>query len=133
MPVFTRFLFMHKKRGGHMAEENEIIQSLKQHDERLVNLEEADKSHTARLQIVEANYTKLENTILNENRDMRTFFQNSMNKQWDMISGNRQSEDAQLERDYDLKKTRIERYSEITLKIVGAGGLLIIIAQALLQ
>lgn len=116
-----------------MAEENEIIQSLKQHDERLVNLEEADKSHTARLQIVEANYTKLENTILNENRDMRTFFQNSMNKQWDMISGNRQSEDAQLERDYDLKKTRIERYSEITLKIVGAGGLLIIIAQALLQ
>lgn len=113
--------------------ENELIETVKQHDGRLVTLEIADKSKTERLQVVEANYTNLENTILKENRDTRTFFQNSMNKQWDMISGKNQFADAESQRNHDLDKTKIERYSEITLKIVGAGGLLIIIAQALLQ
>lgn len=113
--------------------EDEIFQSLKQHDDRLITLEIADKSKTERLQAVETNYTNLENTILKENRDTRAFFQDTMNKQWDLISGKSQYEDAQHQRNHDLDKTKIERYSEITLKIVGAGGLLIIVVQALIQ
>jgi len=119
---------------GEMEQsEDEIFQSLKQHDDRLITLEISDKSKTERLQAVEANYTNLENTILKENRDTRAFFQETMNKQWDLISGKNEYDDAESQRNHDLDKTKIERYSEIVLKIVGAGGVLILVTQALIQ
>jgi hypothetical protein len=110
-----------------------MFEKLTEHEGRIVNLEEKDEKHEERLRAIELNYTNLENTILKENRDTRQFFQDTMNKQWDLISGKNKYEDAQNNREYDLKKTRIERYSEMILKFAGAGGIVYLVVQSILK
>ena len=110
-----------------------MFDTVKQHGEDIELLKQADKLHEERLRSIENNYTNLENTILKENRDTRSFFQDMMNKQWELISSKGKYDDAQNQRDYDLRKTKIERYSEMLLKFAGAGGILYILIQSLLN
>ena len=110
-----------------------MYEQLTNHEERIVNLEAADKRHEEELRTIKNNYTNLENTILKENRDTRSFFQDTMNKQWELISAKSKYDDAQNQRDYDLRKTKIERYSEMLLKFAGAGGILYLIIQSILN
>ncbi|WP_285613949.1 hypothetical protein [Pseudobacillus badius] len=108
-------------------------ETVQNHEERIQILEETDKKHEERLRAIENNYTDLENTILKENRDTRSFFQDIMNKQWDLINSKNQYDDAQNQRMHDLSKTKIERWSEIILKLAGAGGLLYLVIEALMK
>lgn len=110
-----------------------MFEKITNHEERIINLEEADKRHEERLRAIENNYTNLENTILKGNRDTQAFFQDLLNKQWELISSKGKYDDAQSQRDYDLRKTKIERYSEMLLKFAGAGGILYILIQSLLN
>jgi predicted phage-related endonuclease len=105
---------------------------LNQHSERLTQLEKWDEDKHRRLKEIEQNYVKLENTIVTENKEMRLFFQSNMDKQWDLIkSRDEQRHDSRRMR-YELDKTKVERWSDIIFKLVGAGGLFYLVVQAII-
>lgn len=123
-----------------MVADQEARDKVQEHEERILILEETGRRHEERLRSLENNYTELENTILKENRDTRSFFQDIMNKQWDLINTKNQYDDAQNARRHewkkiqgDLSKTKIERWSEIFLKLAGAGGLLYLVIEAVVK
>lgn len=110
-----------------------MFDTVKLHGEEIEQLKLADTRHDERLRAIEHNYTNLENTILKGNRDTQSFFQDLLGKQWELISAKGKYDDAQSQRDYDLRKTKIERYSEMILKFAGAGGILYLVIQSILQ
>lgn len=104
-----------------------------QHGDRLLQLEKRDEEKHKRLKDVELNYAKLENTILTENKEMRNFFQSNMDKLWDLTkSRDEQSHETRRMR-HEISKTKIDRWSDIIFKVVGSGGILYLIAQALIK
>ena len=84
-----------------------------------------------RLRNIEKSYTHLETTILQENRDTRQFFQSTMDKQWDLIKSMGALNEKEKERQHEIKKTKLERHTELFLKLGGAGGILYLIIQSL--
>lgn len=110
-----------------------MFETVKQHGEDIEQLKQADLRHDERLREMKNNYTNLENTILKENRDTRSFFQDVMNKQWELISSKGKYEDAHKQRVYDYKKSALERWSEIFLKVVGTGGILYLLIQSFIK
>lgn len=113
--------------------ESGMFETVRQHGEDIEQLKQADKLHEERLRVVETNYTNLENTILKGNRDTQSFFQDLLSKQWELISAKGKYDDAQSQRDYDIRKTKIERYSEMLLKFAGAGGIVYLVVQMLIN
>lgn len=110
-----------------------MLDTVKQHGVEIEQLKQADLKHEEQIREMKNNYTNLENTILKENRDTRSFFQDMMNKQWELISSKGKYEDAQNQRVYDYKKSALERWSEIFLKIVGTGGILYLLIQSFIN
>lgn len=120
---------------------------LQQHSEKIQQLEKWDKDKHLRIRTIEENdikqedklkeiqgsYLKLENTILAENKETRTFFQSNMNQLWDLTK----SRDAQIhdtkKMSHEITKTRIERLSDIFFKLAGTGGILYLIVQAIIK
>lgn len=107
------------------------VPPLEDHEQRIRVLEENDIDKESRLRNVEKNYVQLESTILQENRDTRQFFQSNMDKQWDLIKSFGIFSDKEKEREHELTKTKIERHTDILLKVGGTGGILYLIVQAL--
>ena len=112
---------------------------LERHDERLVQdlddiqeLKRFDKEKNKRLLTVEANYEKLENTIVNENKDMRTFFQSNMDKLWDLTMSRDKNNHEGRKMEHEINKTKVERWGNIVFKMLGSGGIIYIIIQAII-
>lgn len=117
---------------AHDKKFNKQDERFNQHGERISRLEKFDEDKHRRLKEIEKNYERLEGTIINENKEMRTFFQSNMDKQWDLIkSRDEQKHDTRRMR-HDLDKTKVERWTDIIFKLVGTGGLLYLIVQALI-
>jgi hypothetical protein len=120
-------------------------EKLRNHDERIVVLEEGQsvlkkesddlflwkKETERRLQQGEHNYQDLKNTILVANDRMQTFFSSTMDKQWDLIKSRDALSENENIRKHDFSKSKLEKWSEIVIKVCGAGGILIVIAQLL--
>lgn len=104
---------------------------LENHEERIVTLEKSDTEKELRIQTIEKNYMKLENTILQENRDTRSFFQSTMDKQWELIKSRDSAVESEKIRTYDLRKTKMERNADLLLKYGGAGSVLYLFLQSL--
>ena len=104
---------------------------LNNHGDRLTKLEKWDEDKHRRLKVVEDNYTKLESTIISENKEMRLFFQSNMDKQWDLIKVRDEQKHDQQKMKHEFDKTKFERWSEILLKLAGTGGILYLIIQSL--
>lgn len=123
------------KKGGMIVIQGDgsMFDTVKQHGVEIEQLKQADLKHEEQIREMKNNYTNLENTILKENRDTRSFFQDMMNKQWELISSKGKYEDAQNQRVYDYKKSALERWSEIFLKIVGTGGILYLLIQSFIN
>ncbi|MGG0666983.1 hypothetical protein ABE073_00380 [Lederbergia citrisecunda] len=113
-----------------MGDNNNKIED---HEQRIKTLEENDSDKEVRLRNIEMNYTRLESTILQENRDTRQFFQSTMDKQWDLIKSMGVLNDKEKEREHEIRKTRLERHTELFLKVGGAGGILYLIIQSILN
>lgn len=134
-------------RKGEMMPESmrEAIEKVTEHEEMLKELKEQDayllKGHDALFewkkdmekwrQDSDANYHDLKSTILLENKETRTFFQSIMDKQWDLIKSRDTSFENEKVRRHDFQKSKLEKYSEIIIKVAGAGGILVLIAQLL--
>lgn len=106
---------------------------LENHEGRIKQLEENDQDKEKRLRTMEQSYLKLENTILQENRDTRQLFQNTMQNQWDLIKSSYASTENDKNRKYELTKSKLERRTELTMKLLGTGGLLYLCVQSLLD
>ncbi|MEX3625818.1 hypothetical protein [Viridibacillus arvi] len=106
---------------------------LENHEGRIKQLEENDQEKEKRLRAVEQSYLKLENTILQENRDTRQLFQNTMQNQWDLIKSRDASTENEKTRNYELTKSKLERRTELTMKLLGTGGLLYLCIQSVLD
>lgn len=107
---------------------------------RVTTLEKKDREKERRIENVERNYTQLnervedlKTTIVNENKETRQFFQSNMDKQWDLIKSRDEQHHDTKKMNHELSKTKAERYSDIALKLLGAGGIVYIIVQNLLN
>lgn len=106
------------------TEEWSMFDTVKDHGERIGVLEQ-------RLEKVENNYINLENTIWKTSQSTQDVFRDTIKNQFELIklqSGAKNEENA---REHELKKTKIEKYSEIVLKVAGAGSVLAIALQLL--
>ncbi|MEK5528526.1 hypothetical protein MKX79_03905 [Viridibacillus sp. FSL R5-0468] len=106
---------------------------IENHEGRIKQLELNDLDKEKRLRTVEQSYLKLENTILQENRDTRQLFQNTMQNQWDLIKSSYAATENDKNRKYELTKSKLERRTELTMKLLGTGGLLYLCVQSLLD
>lgn len=125
------------KQDERLNQHGNRLKLLEQYDkekhERLKHVEEQDEKYEERLKEVEHNYNRLENTIVSENREMRSFFLTNMDKQWDLIkSRDEQRHDSRKMR-HELDKTKVERWTDIFFKLAGTSGILYFIIQAFIN
>ncbi|MEX3622082.1 hypothetical protein [Viridibacillus arvi] len=111
----------------------EVDHFLYNHEGRIKQLEVNDLDKEKRLRAVEQSYLKLENTILQENRDTRLLFQNTIQNQWDLIKSRDAAVENDKSRNYDLAKSNLERRTELAIKLLGTGGLLYLCIQLLFE
>ena len=93
------------------------LPSLEQHEVRIVALERADEQTQKRLDALERNHNDLKVTIMEENRDMRKFFQSQFEHQVKASDQDRIRED-------ELRKVRMTALKDVALAVFGAGGLI---------
>lgn len=125
------------KQDERLNHHSEKITQLLKYDEekheRLKLVEEEDKKKEERLQDVEKNYTRLETTIVSENREMRSFFLTNMDKQWDLIKTRDEQRHDNLRMKHELSKTKVERWSDILFKLIGSGSILYVLIQTFVK
>ncbi|WP_060210478.1 hypothetical protein [Sporosarcina koreensis] len=125
------------KQDERLNQHSDKITMLLKYDEekheRLKLMEEQDKKNEERLQEVEKNYTRLESTIVSENREMRSFFLTNMDKQWDLIKSRDEQRHDNLRMKHELSKTTVERWSDIFFKLVGSGSVLYVLIQTFIK
>lgn len=132
MPNEERFDLQDERISKQDERLNKQDERLNQHSEKISRLMKHEEENHKRISAVEKNYEKLETTIVSENKEMRLFFQSNMDKQWDLIkSRDAQKHESQVMK-HDLDKTKIERWSDIALKVAGAGGIIYLLIQQLL-
>lgn len=105
---------------------------LNNHSERIANLEKYDEDKHRRLKEVEESYNQLKEAISDENKETRVFFQDNMNKLWDLIMSRDEKTHESRKMKHEINKTKTEKYADIILKLIGAGGIIYLIAQSLL-
>lgn len=115
---------------------NSMFDTVKDHEERILVLEETDRKHEERLEKVESNYTKLENTILKSSQSQQDFFRDTMSKQWELIKARDDSKDNEYQRSHEIalanqaiKKSNTEKAWEFAGKITMAGGILYLVIE----
>lgn len=114
-------------------EQEQMHGIIDEHEKRIVVLESSEKEMRGRLTNLERDIHQLENTIINENRETRVLFQGTMDKQWDLIKSRDEAADRVKEREHEIKKGKLERISDIVLKLVGAGGLIYLFVESLMK
>lgn len=114
---------------------NSMFETVKNHEDRITSLEEADVKHEERLRIVETNYTNLENTILKSHQSQQDFFRDTLKNQFELLKARDESKDNDRKRAHEIaltnqeiKKSNLERAWEFAGKSTIAGGFLYLIA-----
>lgn len=100
--------------------------------ERIKQLEKWDEDKHKRLKVVEDHYTELKSTIITENREMRSFFQSNMDKQWDLIKDRDERNHDKYKMEHEFRKTKWGNGVEIFLKLTGAGGIIYLVVKSAL-
>lgn len=133
LPIEERLDSQEKRLNTH----DDRIAQLEKWDQdkhrRLQSMERNDEDYEKRLINVEQNYVKLENTILTENKETRTFFQSNMDKLWELTKTRDELNHDSRRMRYEITKTKVERWSDVFFKLAGTGGILYLIVQALIK
>ena len=121
------------------------------HDERLTNhsqkfiiieqdieqLKKYDKSQHERLQALEKSYDKLSDTVTKENEETRQTMKDQTGRLFDLVERSMGYQSTRTTQINELKRARLEAYSNIFLKIMGglfgAGGLIYIVTEHLFK
>ncbi len=119
-----------------LLEHTQTVESrLTDHEKRLQHLEKQDIKKDERIENIEQNFLKLENTILKENQETRNLFKEITSRQWSLIEGREKAEEAKEIREYELnasekkdelefRKQKFSSYLEFAIKLLTAGGLI---------
>lgn len=101
-------------------------ESILDHGQRISVLEERDEKHEERLKQLEDQSVRLENTIMTESRETRITMKEQTEKLFEIVdtSINYKADSQKL--DYDLKKMRIEMWTNVFLKL--SGGVLALLS-----
>jgi len=118
------------------GDSSSMFNTVQDHEERLLVLEEADKRHEERLRVVEANYTNLENTILKSSQSQNDFFRDTLKSQFELLKARDESKDSDRKRAHEIalteqaiKKSNTEKAWEFGGKLTMAGGILYLILE----
>ena len=116
-----------------------MFDTVKNHEERILVLEEADKKHEERLRVVESNYTNLENTILKGNQSTQDFFRDLSNKQWDLINERDKAKESERQREHErsigkqqITKSNWDNGWKVFGQLAGAGGIIYVVIEFLI-
>lgn len=98
---------------------------LDSHDERLQRVE-------TRVDKLELQWMSLENTIMKENRETRDSFTEQNKKLLGLLETSMGLSSGESERTHEYRVKRLESNTSIILKVAGAGGIIYLIAQAVI-
>lgn len=113
--------------------DNKVNNILENHEDRIVQLEKNDLEKELRIKRIEDNYIRLENTIMTENRETRDILREGMRNQWELIKSRDEKKELESVRDYDFKKTKFEKRTELLVKILTIGGVGYLLIQSLIE
>lgn len=120
-----------------LAEHRNEINALKEAHEQF---EETQEKHAEKITTINENYVKLENTIFRESKETRDMMRGIFEKQSELISSLTGYKESSSARETELTKFRVEKRSDIWVKMIGwgtiatgSGGFLYAIIQAFLN
>ncbi|MEQ6855581.1 hypothetical protein AAHH17_13960 [Lysinibacillus capsici] len=114
------------------------------HEKRLQHLEKQDIKQDKRIENIEQSFTKLENTILKENKETRNLFKELTDRQWSLIEGREKAEEAKEIREHELnaaekkdeleyKKQKFTANMDLLIRLLTAGGLIYLLIESILK
>lgn len=119
---------------GTMPEEKgggSMFQTVQDHEERITKLEENDRELkenfnklSSQMMTLESQNTKLENTLLNDNRDTRQTMKDQGEKMFHLVESAMGYQSSKSVQDHELKMLKLNTWSTVFLKISGAIGAL---------
>ncbi len=138
-------LFILEQRTVMLLEHTQTLERrLTDHEKRLQYLEKQDIKKDEKLENIEQNFIKLENTILKENQETRNLFKEITSRQWTLIEGREKAEEAKEIREYELnanekkdelefRKQKFSSFLDLAIKLLTAGGLIYLLIESLLK
>lgn len=116
-----------------------MYETVKDHEERIQLLEDADVKHDERIKNLEDSTIKLENTIMTENRDTRKTMTQQTEKLFEIVESAMGYQTTQVTQTHELKMLKWNTLSTVFLKITGgifallsSGGVLYFAIQKIL-
>ncbi|MEK4629751.1 hypothetical protein MKZ17_16195 [Solibacillus sp. FSL R7-0682] len=124
-----------------------MFETVKNHEERITILEKNDKELkenfnklSNQILTLESQNTKLENTLLNDNRDTRQTMKDQAEKMFALVENAMGYQNSKSTQDHELKMLKLNTWSTVFLKFAGAigalgsaGGLIYLVAQHFLS
>ena len=115
-------------------------ETLDEHGNRIAQLEASDKEKadsiellTSKFADISTNFTRMENTILKSAQTTQEVMSAQNTQQWDLIKILNEGKQAELVRDHDLKKTKMEKFWEYagkaTALLLSSGSILYVILE----
>lgn len=113
-----------QKKGDELMKDGSasMFETVKDHENRIVNLEKIEKEAAQRIKMVEEQAVKLENTILNENRDTRSTMKEQTEKLFALVENAMDFQSTRTNQSHELKMLKWNTFSTVFLKL--SGGLL---------
>ncbi|MGF9978889.1 hypothetical protein, partial [Viridibacillus arvi] len=117
-------VFIMQKKGDELMKDGSasMFETVKDHENRIVNLEKIEKEAAQRIKMVEEQAVKLENTILNENRDTRSTMKEQTEKLFALVENAMDFQSTRTNQSHELKMLKWNTFSTVFLKL--SGGLL---------
>jgi hypothetical protein len=117
-----------------------MIEQVRKLDDRVVILEvsererdEVDRAREERIKRLEDNATKLENTVMSENRDTRATVVEQNRQLFTLIESVMGFKATEHSQNHEYRVVKWDRTTNILLKVVGAGGVLYLLVQSFLN
>ena len=115
-------------------------ETLDEHGNRIAQLEASDKEKADSIELltrefadISTNFTRMENTILKSAQTTQEVMSAQNTQQWDLIKILNEGKQAELVRDHDLKKTKMEKFWEYagkaTALLLSSGSILYVIVE----
>ncbi len=96
-----------------------MFQTVLDHDERIIALEETDRQHDERLKKLEDNAMKLENTVMMESRETRTTMKEQVEKLFAIVEQAMGYQTARTTQSHELRMAKLNTWSTVFLKVSG--------------
>lgn len=117
-----------------------MVEQVRKLDDRVIILEvsdrerdEIDRIREERIKRLEDNATKLENTVMSENRDTRATVVEQNRQLFTLIESVMGFKTTEHSQNHEYRVVKWDRTTNVLLKVAGAGGILYLIAQSIMS